>query len=189
MMAEKKEEHGTGRSKTKSWLNRRTFVGSLVALFGALNVWVFGKRNWWSKEQPIRGEVPEICELTVEGPFAEDRRIFLESPDCSFVEPQTLKISKRDDGIVKAKLEFMFKGPEKSDRQIDVRVDFHDASGNVLASKEVVCEDARIKARNPVAVGTGMLQLSRVNHEILKLQLDPDLVDSIALAKIWFLQV
>ena len=182
-MTEKREQQPSS-DVTVSWLGRRTFVGSLVALFGALNVWVFGKKaGWWSKQSS------QLCEVIVKGPFPENERISLEPPSCDFVEPYSIKVKKRDDGVVKATLEFEFKGPEESKREIDVRVDFHDHLGNVLASKQLVCSDARLRAKNPVALGTAMFQFSRVNHEVLKLQLEIDQVDSIALARIRFLEI
>ena len=137
MMAEKKEDQQMpSSSNMKSWLNRRAFVGALVALFGAVNVWVFGKRNhWWRPRH----------EVVVSGPFSDDIPVLIGKTESDFVTPKSIRLDARNRSKqIKIAVQFEFKGKKKKDRRINVQVAALDANDRIIGSFDSEAGDMRL---------------------------------------------
>jgi hypothetical protein len=142
MMSNKSDvKQDSESSMKKSWLNRRSFVGWLIVLFAALNVWVFGKRNGWRE--------PKLS-IVVNGPFQLDRRISIDDALESVVTPKFLMIEDSSSGVGKLIVDFAFLGKVSSSRIIEIDVKLIASDGRVLHSDKKECRDARVNGGKPI---------------------------------------
>ena len=178
MMSEKKEgqpEPQAGRAG--SVLKRRAFVGSLIAIFGSFNVWVLGKRRgFWGTEMS----------LIVNGPFIDDTDVVIDSKECDFVEPLTLRLQKQRDDRFRGNVAFLFKGDKNQNKRISVRILLFDQEGSVVGTKSLLCSDGRIAAETPMKLGRQTLHVSPRNSEVFKIDLRNPIQGHISFVKLVF---
>jgi hypothetical protein len=126
-------------------------------------------------------------EVTLHGPFENDKARELGDVDSDFVEPIRAGARREADGTrTDFRVYFTFKGKEDASRTIQTRFTALDAAGNVVTSQAEKWSDPRPAARVPVRAGSAYGLTSRVCVETIRLpQAD---ADRVAVIKITFIE-
>ena len=128
-------------------VSRRRFLFGLGAL--AALVSIPGLIRLWKN-----GRKPRL-EVVVNGPFEDDTAKEFGPVQSNFVEPIELRIRKKEDRT-DFRVNFTFKGEEKSSRVIEMKFTAMDANGKVVASDTRKVHDPRPAAREPAPMGSRM---------------------------------
>lgn len=154
-MTKKNEVKPVSESGFKSSVfNRRAFVGSLIAVFAALNVWLFGKRNrWWNPKY----------EVIVAGPFVDDVPVSVEHAGNDFVIPKSIRLDGRNRSQIKVAVEFEFKGEKRSDRRMELQLTALDANNRTIGGYIAEVGDMRLDDKKFKKFGAYDVVHSRIN--------------------------
>lgn len=143
-------------------IGRRVFLGALVTIFGATNVFLVGKRmGWWKPSQDV--EVP--------GPFVHGKTVPLREAegDARFVQLREMSISDAHSGLVKLSLRFQFVGEPEPQPPVWLNVVLFNRDGNKISDKALLCKDHRPQAREPQKLGRRIRYSMPENSETVKI--------------------
>jgi hypothetical protein len=142
---EKVRREGLDSDQARGKLKRRTFLGAIVALLAAANGWLLWAKSGWGG--------PSL-KVAVTGPFKEGAETSLKEYKSNFVALQTLRVEMRDPQTAKLNVAFSFEGKKDSARKIKLDVVLRDVDGKTIGSRQLYCDDQRIRAEKPVLYGS-----------------------------------
>lgn len=141
-----------GVSSTK--FRRRMYLGIAASLLGGASIALL----WF-----ISGRGQPELRIIADGPFSDEKPVSLKDYRSSFVQPRSIRVGVRDSRTAKVQLMFSFKGVQNASRQIQTEIRLRNHEGEIVGTRQVICNDARIDADKPVMGGSVYLTSSPDN--------------------------
>ena len=121
----------------KCTLERRKFLVALIAIFGAFNIFIFGKRHsWWA---------PRL-RLSLAGPFDDEKPVYfgLKTPPDFPIWPFHVQVTDSQTGEIYVRYECLDSNVPTTSAQLQLKIMLKDASGDVYYTAEKFCPTAML---------------------------------------------